>query len=75
MKWCSVRYLHPTDHNPRRITKVDKIYGDKLDFKDIEFPVKVRDIHKIERKNSIPSIVLGYEDKKKYPIYVPKIML
>ena len=23
-KWCLVRYLHPADHNSRRITKVDK---------------------------------------------------
>ena len=22
-KWCLYRYLHPTDHNPRRITKAD----------------------------------------------------
>ena len=42
-----VRYLHPADHNPRRIRKVDKLYGQKLDFKDIKFPIKVRDVHKI----------------------------
>ena len=65
-KWCLVRYLHPTDHNPRRITKANK------DFKDIEFPVRIRDIHKIEKKNSICISVFGYEDKKKYPIYVSK---
>ena len=46
-------YLHPTVHNPRRIRKVDKLYGDKLDFKDIKFVVEVRDIHKVGRKNSI----------------------
>ena len=28
-----VRYLHPTDHDPRRNRKVDKLYGDKLNFK------------------------------------------
>ena len=67
-----VRYLQTTDHNPRRIRKVDKLYGDKLDFKDMEFPVKVRDIHKIERKNSISISISGYEDKKKHPIYVSK---
>ena len=22
-KWCLVRYLHPTNHNPRRMTKAD----------------------------------------------------
>ena len=53
LKWCLVEYLHPTDHNPRRIRKADKFYKAKWDFKDIKFLVKVRDIHKIERK--IPS--------------------
>ena len=24
-KWCLVRYLNPADHNPRGITKPDKI--------------------------------------------------
>ena len=22
-KWCLVKYLHPPDHNPRKITKAD----------------------------------------------------
>ena len=67
-----VRYLHPADHNPRRIRKVDKLYGQKLDFKDIKFPIKVRDVHKIWRKNSISASVAGYEDKEKHPMYVSK---
>ena len=55
-KWCLVRDLHPTDHNPRGIRKVDKLYGDRLDFKDIKFPVKVRDIQKL--KERIPSALV-----------------
>ena len=43
-KWCLVRYLHSENNNLWRIRKVDKLYGDKLDFKDIKFPVKVREI-------------------------------
>ena len=62
-KQCLFRYLYPTDHNPRRIRKVDKLYEDKLDFKDIKLTVKVRDIHKIERKNSIGISVFSYEEK------------
>ena len=69
-KWCSVRYLDVADHNPRRITKTDKDFAKNLAFKDIKFPVKVRDIHKIEKNNSIR--VFGYENKEKLPIYVPK---
>ena len=33
-KWCLVRYLHLVDHKPRRITKIDKDFAKKLDFKD-----------------------------------------
>ena len=51
-KWCLVRYLHPTDPSPGRIRKVGKLYGHKLDLKNIKFPVTVRDIDKIKRKNS-----------------------
>ena len=41
------RYLHPVDHHLARIKKIDILSGDELDFKDIKFPVKIRDIHKI----------------------------
>ena len=68
-----VRYLNPADHNPRRIRKTDKDFRKRLDFKDIEFPVKIRDIHKIEKKNSIDISVFGYENREKHPIYVSKI--
>ena len=71
-KWSLVRYLHPTDHNLKRIRKVGKLYGNKLDFKDIKVPVRVRNIHETERKNSIGISVFGYEDMKKYSIYVSK---
>ena len=72
-KCCLVRYLHPADNNPRRITKADKYFVKKLDFKVIKLPVKVRDVHKIEKKNSIGISVFGYENKEKHPIYVSKI--
>ena len=49
-KWCLVRYLNPADRNSVRIAKTDKGFAKKLDFKDIKFSVKVRDVHKIEKK-------------------------
>ena len=49
-KWCLVRYLHSADHNSRRIRKVDRDFAREFDFKDVAFPVKIRDIHKIEKK-------------------------
>ena len=67
-----VRYLHPADHNPRRRIKADKDFAKKLDSKDMKLPVKIRDIHKIEKKNFSGISVFGYEDKKQYPIYVPR---
>ena len=75
IKWCLVRYLNSADHKPRRITKTDKDFAKRLDFKDIKFPVKIRNIHKIEKKNSIGIRVFGYGNKEKYPIYASKKML
>ena len=66
-KWCIVKYLNPADRNPARITKTDKEFAKKLDIKNIKFPVKMRDIHKIVKK--ISSTVSGYENKEKHPIY------
>ena len=71
-KWCLIKYLNPADHNPRRITKSDKEFAKRLNFKDIKFPVKIRDIRKIEKKNSINISVFGYENKEKHPIHVSK---
>ena len=71
-KWCLVRYLNPADCNPARITKANKDFAKKLDFKDIKFPVKISDIHKIEKKNSININVFGYENKEKHPLCVLK---
>ena len=42
--------INTAGHNPARATKSDKGFAKELDFKDIKFPVKTRDIHKIEKK-------------------------
>ena len=67
-----VRYLTPANYHPARITKADKGFAKKLDFKDIKVSVKMRDMHKIEKKNSIGISVFGYGNKEKHPIYVSK---
>ena len=64
--------LNPADRNPARIAKTDKYFAKKLDFKYINFPVKVRDLHKFEKNNSIDISVFGYENEEKHPIYVLK---
>ena len=73
-RWSIVRYLNPVDHNPRRITKADKDFTKKRDFKNIIFPVKIRDIYNIEKKNSVSISIFGYENKEKHPIYVSKML-
>ena len=69
-KWCFVRYLNPADHNSRRISEADKEFVKRLNFKDLRFPVKIRDIHKIEKKNPIIISAFHYENEEKNPIYV-----
>ena len=71
LKWCLVRYLYYADvfvNLPS--TKPDNNFAKKLDFKDVKNPVKVRDIQKIEKRNSIGISVFDYENKEKHPIYV-----
>ena len=64
LKWCLVRYLNPADHDYPRIKKIDK----KLDFKDKNFPVEIRDFCK--REKCISNIVFSYKNREKLPIYV-----
>ena len=54
----------PANHNPRRITKADKDFPKGLDFKDIKFPVKIRDTYKIEKRILSPLAFLVLKTKK-----------
>ena len=49
-KWCAARYLHPGSDHPARIRMIDEILADELDFEDIKFPARIKDIHKIQKK-------------------------
>ena len=68
-KWIIVRYFNPTNDHSARITKADRDFAEKIDFKGIKFPVEIRGIHKIE-KTSISISVFGYENKEKQWLYV-----
>ena len=59
-KWSIVRYLNPADHHPAGNTKTGKGFTRKLDFKDKKIPVRIRDISKIEKRNSISISDFGY---------------
>ena len=71
-KWCLVRYLNPENHHPARIAKAGKDFAKTLDFVDTNFPIEIRDIHKMENKNSIRISLFSYENKEKRPIYASK---
>ena len=49
-KWCLVTYLPPGYHRAAGIRKVDLLFGDELDFEDIKYPDKTKDIPKIGKK-------------------------
>ena len=67
-KWSMVRYLSLADCKPAKVTKADKEFAKKLDFKNTKFPVKIRDICKIKKKNSIGISAFGYGNKERHPI-------
>ena len=75
-KWSIVRYVYPANHHLARITKRNKEFAKKLDFKDKKYSVKIRDIHKIRKqtnkKNSISISVFGYANTEKHSLYVSK---
>ena len=55
-KCCLVRYLH---HNPARIRKIDQDFGRELDFKDINFLLKLEMFTKLKKiKRIISALVL-----------------
>lgn len=60
--WSILAAFYPMTNNPQRVINyVQQI--DKLDFSGIEFPVKVRDIPKFEKRNNISINVFGYEKR------------
>ena len=68
--WCLLRYLHPREKHSTRINDLRE-YENDLNFKGIEFPVKVKDIPKFENQNpNLPGInVFSINDNNKiYPL-------
>ena len=70
--WCVLRYLHPREKNVSRINDL-RDYENDLNFKGIDFPVKVKDITKFENQNpDLPGInVFSVNDNNKiYPLRI-----
>ena len=54
--WCLLRYLHPVQKNASRINDLRE-YKNDLNFKGIDFPLKVKDVQKFENQNpNLPGI-------------------
>ncbi|CAB4026188.1 Hypothetical predicted protein, partial [Paramuricea clavata] len=64
-KWAVTRALNPAKRDACRVTKILKLQTEKYNWKDIEFPTKVKDIHKWEEKNNININVFGYDEETK----------
>ena len=72
--WSILRYLHPVQMNEVRLTDL-RDYENDLNFKQINFPVKVKDITKFENYNpDLPGInVFSINDNNKiYPLRINK---
>ena len=72
LKWCLVKYSNPSDHHLPRIRKIDKDLARKLDFKFKKITVKIRDTHKIKKKNVSASVM---RITRKYQSTFQKIFL
>ena len=70
--WCHIRHLNPQAKNPQRIKETDKNFISNLNYKDIEFPVILKQYNKIEKQNSINVNVFSLEKQDIFPIYVTK---
>ena len=71
-RWCHIRHLNPEKKDPQRIKKSDRVYISKLDYSEITFPVTIKQINKIEKKNDIRINVFSYEEKQLFPIHISK---
>ena len=73
-KWAVARALNPVDRDSERITKILKTQAEKYNWNDIEFPTKLKDIHKFENNNNVTVNVFSFDDetKKVYTLRLSK---
>ena len=68
-RWCHLAFLFPVKQNAERLSKY-KEHIDKVKYDKINFPVKLKDIPKIENMNDIKFIVFGVDDKNLFTIVI-----
>ena len=63
-KWSVLSAIHPVPKHTERLSNYSKIdHG--LDFSGLEYPLKVSDIPKFERRNNIAIHLYGYDNEYK----------
>ena len=63
-KWCITRALNPVDKNSEIISNKLIEQSKELNWENIEFPMKLKDIKKFEKQNPAISVnVFGYEER------------
>ena len=72
--WSILAKLYPTNNHKQRVSKY-KPYEDKINMNGIDYPVKIKDIPKVEKQNgnlSINVFALENQTNKQslYPVYV-----
>lgn len=60
-KWAILSALHPHENNPQRLSHY-KQFENELNFRNINFPVNLKDIDKFEQQNNTISINVYYYD-------------
>ena len=65
--------FHPVHHqnHPYRVHHYEP-YENELHMEGIEYPVKLKQVQKVERQNSISINVFGLVDNGLCPIYITK---
>ena len=71
-KWSILRHLHPTENHPEGVSSLREFEND-LNFRGIQFPMKLTDIPRFEKQNQGISVnVFGVEGRKIYPLRFSK---
>lgn len=72
--WCVTRAFNPVDKHPERITKLLREQSERLDWGDMKFLVKLKEVGGFENLNSLISVnVFGYKEQTIYPLRISKL--
>ena len=70
-KWCVARHFCRDERNPQRISKRLRLEVDKLNWKGIEFPMKLNKINSFEKQNNISINVYSLDNELNlYPLRI-----